>query len=78
MQIDTRTFTRSKKKQALDFLGRLELLGNEKHLDKIQSVESLSRRGSDMNTDSISSSCHVLEDANDVQEVARMQEESKY
>lgn len=73
--IDTRTFTRSKKKQALDFLEKLDLYSNERNLDKIDSVESLNRRGSDMSSDSLST-CHVLEDANDVQEVARMQEES--
>lgn len=44
-------------------------------MEKIHSVETLNRRGSDVSTDSLST-CHVLEDANDVQEVARMQEES--
>ncbi|GIX74369.1 uncharacterized protein CEXT_697151 [Caerostris extrusa] len=50
IHVDSRTFTRSKKKQAIE-------------------------RGSDVSSDSVSS-CHILEDANDVQEVARMQEES--
>lgn len=75
--IDTRTFTRSKKKQAIDFLEKLDLINRERNLEKIQSVESLNRRGSDISSDSLSTS-HVLEDANDVQEVARMQEESMH
>ncbi|KAG8174765.1 hypothetical protein JTE90_000021 [Oedothorax gibbosus] len=72
--VDTRTFTRSKKKQALEFLEKLEFLNSEKS-EKVSSSFQLHRRGSDVSSDSLSS-CHILEDANDVQEVARMQEES--
>ncbi|CAL1298764.1 unnamed protein product [Larinioides sclopetarius] len=71
--VDTRTFTRSKKKQAIEFLERLDSLNIEKS-EKTYTVQ-LHRRGSDVSSDSVSS-CHILEDANDVQEVARMQEES--
>ncbi|XP_035210901.1 SLAIN motif-containing protein 2-like isoform X2 [Stegodyphus dumicola] len=75
VRIDTRTFTRSKKKQAIEFLTKLDVINGEKSTDKSILAEQLHRRGSDMSSDSLSS-CHVLEDANDVQEVARMQEES--
>ncbi|GFW52032.1 uncharacterized protein TNCV_2819011 [Trichonephila clavipes] len=71
--VDSRTFTRSKKKQAMEFLEKLDSLNNERS-DKNYTIQ-LHRRGSDVSSDSVSS-CHILEDANDVQEVARMQEES--
>lgn len=74
--VDSRTFTRSKKKQALEFLEKLDLLNSERSERTSPSVQ-LHRRGSDVSSDSLSS-CHILEDANDVQEVARMQEESMY
>lgn len=73
--IDTRTFTRSKKKQALDFLEKLDLINNGRNFEKMHSSDIRNRRESDVSADSMST-CHVLEDANDVQEVARMQEES--
>ncbi|XP_054708754.1 SLAIN motif-containing protein 2-like [Uloborus diversus] len=70
VHIDTRTFTRSKKKQALEFLEKLNNVSNEQNSNHSE----LRRRSSDLSSDSISS--HALEDANDVHEVARMQEES--
>ncbi|GFU08148.1 uncharacterized protein NPIL_146041 [Nephila pilipes] len=73
IHVDSRTFTRSKKKQAIEFLEKLDSLNNERS-DKNYTIQ-LHRRGSDVSSDSVSS-CHILEDANDVQEVARMQEES--
>ncbi|XP_055927083.1 SLAIN motif-containing protein 2-like isoform X2 [Argiope bruennichi] len=69
--VDTRTFTRSKKKQAIEFLEKLDSLS----IEKSEKAYTVQLYRSDVSSDSVSS-CHILEDANDVQEVARMQEES--
>lgn len=75
--INTRTFTRSKKKQALELLESVAALENIKDVEKHEPPAAVEDNihSSDVSLDS-SLGLITLTDANDVQEVARMQEES--